>query len=487
MTQATPLASGQNITKQHPSFADQQLRWKLPLTLLGGTQAMRLARENYLPKGRNEQEDSYEDRLNGTVLDNYFKRTVMSLADLPTGQPVVINEPDELGQILLENADRQGTNLTRYTNRCLSDMAVFGMSHTLTTYPTAPQRKEGEEEPAPMTQQQRLDADIRPYFIRIPPDCLFWWDHNDLGDLTEIRYEEKAQDSYAINLRSQQGGAATKMEIGIQENSRVVQWTPSMVTRWKRDQNAWAVESETVNALGYIPLRTAYAGQPIAPFVIDPPLETLADLNGLHWRQSSHQLQIELVNRNPLLVMRDLVPADVQAFSVGPYTAIAIDKSNADNAIEFIETAGKAVELGRAGLEALEKRMEGLSQAPLTLRPGNPMTATEVIVNDAKSVSDLESWTNELENTLKDASGDASQWETSRFEPAEINISRDFETLPNAGHLDAIAEDYEVGAITLETYLYERSRYGLYSDEFDPKAEAERVRQAQPAPTSADE
>lgn len=477
MTQATPLVSGQNITKQHPSFIGQQLRWGLPLALLGGTQAMRLAREIYLPKGRNERKEQYEDRLNGTVLDNYFKRTCTSLADLPTGQPVVINEPNELGQILLENADRQGTSLTRYTNRCLFDMSVFGMSHTLTTYPVAPKPQQGAPEPAPMTQQQRQDAGIRPYFIRIPPDCLFWWDHNDLGDLMEIRYEEKAQDSYAINFRSQQGD--TQRVTGIQEKSRVVQWTPNLVTRWKRDRNTWAVESETVNALGYIPLRTAYAGQPLAPFVIDPPLETLADLNGLHWRQSSHQLQIELVNRNPLLVMRDLAPTDVQAFSVGPYTAIAIDKSSADNAIEFIETAGRAVELGRAGLEALEKRMEGLSQAPLTLRPGNPMTATEVIVNDAKSVSDLESWTNELENALKDASGDASQWESSRFEPAEINISRDFETLPNAGHLDAIAEDYEIGAITLETYLYERSRYGLYSDEFDPEAEAERVRQAQ--------
>ena len=466
---------------EHPALLAMRPRWVLPLLLLGGTEAMRLAGEAYLPRGEEEDKKQWQKRLNGTVLYNYYARAVSNLSSLPTGEPSTIREPTPLQEDMIEDIDRRGQTLTQYVRDCLADLSVFGMAITLTSYP----RKPTDDDDRPMTVAEKKDLGMRPYFIRVPPADLVSWDHDDRGRLIHFVYRETTR--------------RKRSAYQLAEVHAVIEWTPSECFRWELQGTnhqddpggVWAMVDQVPNELGYIPVRVAYAGQAIAPFTVDPPLEELAELNGQHWRDRSAQNGVERVTRNPLLVINDVQASDTQKFSVGPYTALAINKpapAQRSDALTFIESDGKAAQIGRELLKTLEDRMESLSVEPLTLRHSAP-TATQIMVDDSRSVSDLQSWVKSLESSLGLAFEDAANWEGEP--PAEdrpaVSISKDFATLPNTGMLEAVERDYELGTITLETYLYERARYGVYSDEFSPEEEARKVQAADNNDNDADE
>ena len=453
---------------EHPGLLAMRQRWVLPMLLLGGTESMRAAGEEYLPRGEEENEKDWERRRDATVLYNYFTRAINNMASMPTGEPTTIHEPTPLQDEMTVDVDRMGKNLTKYVRDCLWDMSIFGMAITLTSYPKMPMMLGEDDEEKTLTMAEKRALDIRPYFIRVPPVNLISWDHDNRGNLTYFAYRETTQ---------QRRGVYQIVNV-----TAIVEWSPHGTRRWELEDKIWTMVEETEHDLGLIPLRVAYAGQEIAPFTADPPLEELAELNGQHWRDRSAQNGVERVTRNPLLVISDVQKADTQKFSVGPYTALAINKPNMQGgeSITFVESEGKAAQVGRELLRAIEDRMESLSVEPLTLRHAAP-TATQVMVDDSRSVSDLQSWVKALESELGRSFVDAETWEDARMSDMDapaVNISKDFATLPNSSLIESVERDYEMGAIVLETYLYERKRYGVYSDEFDPVEEAAKAKAA---------
>ena len=104
---------------------------------------------------------------------------------------------------------------------------------------------------------------------------------------------------------------------------------------------------------------------------------------------------------------------------------------------------------------------------PLQRQSGNP-TATQIAVDAAQNVSDLEAYVMLLERGMSSALQLASRWQGLNMEAPEVKISQDFGFVFGVEkELQEIREDYKLGAIDQRTYLWERKRRGLYSEDMD--------------------
>ena len=418
------------------AYNDMQQRFKLPVTLMGGTQAMRLAAQEYLPQMSRETNERYRDRLNSTVLYDAFKHTVDSMAGRPFGQPVQLGAgATPFYEDFIQDVDLAGTDLTSFGRELLSDMLVYGKCHFLVEYPNTYRLQSALGRA--LTVADERDLGIRSYFVRVSPD-------------------------------------------------QVIGWRGDRVGVWEQTDNEdeWRMVDEPYpNTLGQIPLVTVYANRQ-ALLKAYPPLEGLGYLNAKHWQQQSYQDQIEKVARVPMLFFKGFADEDIAAVEVGPYKLFGNRNSESD--IKMVETSGDAVRVGRESLKDLVEQMESMAMQPLQRTPGNP-TATQIAVDAAQNVSDLESYVMLLERGLSQGLAFAAAWQGLPAEEPEVKINQDFGfTFGAEKELAEIREDYKMGAIDQQTYLWERKRRGLYSEEMDISEVMENIENDATASLDAD-
>jgi hypothetical protein len=458
------------------AYNDMQQRFKLPVTLMGGTQAMRLAAQEYLPQMSRETNERYRDRLNSTVLYDAFKHTVDSMAGRPFGQPVQLGAgATPFYEDFIQDVDLAGTDLTSFGRELLSDMLVYGKCHFLVEYPNTYRLQSALGRA--LTVADERDLGIRSYFVRVSPDQVIGWRGDRVGGrerLEQVRIRFSVIEPSASSAWDET------------EKNFVAVFTPEFIEVWEQTDNEdeWRMVDEPYpNTLGEIPLVTVYANRQ-ALLKAYPPLEGLGYLNAKHWQQQSDQDQIEKVARVPMLFFKGFADEDIAAVEVGPYKLFGNRNSESD--IKMVETSGDAVRVGRESLKDLVEQMESMAMQPLQRTPGNP-TATQIAVDAAQNVSDLESYVMLLERGLGQGLAFAAAWQGLPAEEPEVKINQDFGfTFGAEKELAEIREDYKMGAIDQQTYLWERKRRGLYSEEMDISEVMENIENDATASLDAD-
>jgi len=439
------------------AYNDMKSRFQLPADLMGGTQAMRDAAQLYLPQMPKESNDRYRTRLLQSVLYEAYRHTVDSMTGRPFGQPVQLGTGAQpFFEEFIEDVDLAGTDLTSFARELLRDLLVYGKCHILVEYPNTAMLsgRLGRR----LTIQDESQLGIRSYFVRVSPEQVIGWRGARVGGrevLEQVRIRTTMIEPSEDNQWSQE------------ERDYVAVLTPREIQMWgqNEDTDEWRLVDEPyVNTLGEIPLVTVYANrqQLLTSY---PPLESLAYLNAKHWQTQSDQDQIEKVARVPMLFFKGFADEDIQSVEVGPYKLFGNRSPESD--IKVVETNGDAVRVGRESLNDLVEQMESMAMQPLMRKPGNP-TATQIAVDAAQNVSDLEAYVILLEKGLQQALDYAARWQGLALEPPEVKISQDFGFVFGAKEeLAEIREDYKLGAIDQRTYLWERQRRGLYSEDMD--------------------
>lgn len=439
------------------AYNDMLARFKLPSTLMQGTQGMRLAAQEYLPQMSRESNERYRNRLNSTVLFEAYRHTVESMAGRPFGQPVQLGAgAAPFYEDFITDVDLAGTDLTSFGRELLRDMMIYGKCHFLVEYPNTYrlQSKLGRA----LTIADEHEWGIRSYFVRVSPEEVIGW----RGD--RVAGREKLEQ---VRIKFSVVEPSASNPWGEDQRDYVVVFTPELIEVWQEEEGAddWEMVDEPYpNTLGEIPLITVYADRQ-ALLKSYPPLEGLAYLNAKHWQNQSDQDQIEKVARVPMLFFKGFADEDIAAIEVGPYKLFGNRNSESD--IKMVETSGDAVRVGRESLKDLVDQMESMAMQPLQRTPGNP-TATQIAVDAAQNVSDLESYVMLLERGMSQGLALAAAWQGLPAEEPEVKINQDFGFVFGAEkELAEIREDYKMGAIDQHTYLWERKRRGLYSEEMD--------------------
>ena len=433
-------------SKTSSAYDVMEPRINLVNMLMAGTDALRAAGEDYLPKHSAESDANYNERKARSVLVNYFRRTVESLVGKPFSKEVVLGEdmPAPLKE-LAEDVDRQGNNINVFARRAFQDGLVKGLTHILVEFPNT-----AVEQPQTLEDEKQLGA--RPYFVLVPHE-------NVLAAYSE--YREGCEVLTHVRIWEEETRRDGFDEVTIQ---RVRVLEPGRWELWRKmARNKWEKEDEGVTTLSYIPLVTFYADREDF-MVAHPPLTDLAHVNISHWQSGSDQRNVLTVARFPMLAGSGLNEEE-SVVKIGPRQLLTT--ISADGKFYYVEHSGAAIESGRLDMKDLEAQMAMLGVELLT--KSGDMTATAKSIDTAENLSMLQAMILIFADTLERAFQIAAEWlSLGKDAGGSIKINTDFGlSLNDATDLTTLQAARTAKEISHETFIHELQRRGVLSEDFD--------------------
>ncbi len=445
---ATPIAAYNRMAKH----------WELPLTLMGGTMAMREAARKYLPQEAKETSPEYAKRLSRTILFNAFRRTVRILGGMPFAKPATLkDETAPRFEAMEDDVDLQGRDLTAFSHALLQDILTHGLAHILVDFPSTGGR---------LVTGARTTA-ARAYFAQINPSSLIGW------RATRVDGKETLE-----QIRIYESAWVPDGDWGEKKVERVRVVEPGGYTVWeKQDDDRWLAGETVPNTLKKVALVTVYANR-AGTLQATPPLEDLAWLNLRHWQSQSDQDNILHVARVPILHGAGFKKGELTGTEIGASRAIRSNDPNAK--LEYVEHSGKGIGAGREDLLDLENRMQVMGAELLVKKPGT-QTATAKAIDTAESISDLQSIVRKLESGLEQAFELAGEWHGERGLPVGVDIHQDFGmSMADASDLQTLLQSRLAGEVSQRTFLAELKRRAVLTDSLDVDEEITRIQTEAP-------
>lgn len=438
--------------------------WALADALIGGTRAMRAARQALLPKWPNEDKDAYECRLATAVLFPAYARTVSTLAGKPFSKPVTVGEdvPSKLVEWLAD-CDQQGRDIHTFASDVMECAVGKGLCGILVDYP----QSEGVRT---LADEQSLG--LRPYLVHIQPEQLLGWraERNASGwGLAQLRFMESVQEP--------SGEFAT---VDVQQ-VRVLE--PGLWATYRQNEKKdWVLFGDGVTSLASIPFVPVY-GQRTAFMEAKPPLIEVAHLNVAHWQSASDQQTILHVARVPLLftkMLGDTVGPDGKPVQITVGANTGLNGNAPESDAKFVEHSGAAIGAGREDLQDLEERMRQAGAELLVLSPGK-VTATQVNTENAIGMCALQRMVLGLEDALDQSLQLMADW-VGEAEGGHVTLFNDFGALNMTDASSQIVMSLaSAGQISNETAFHEQQRRGVISADVTWEDEQERIEAQGPA------
>ena len=450
--------------------------------LMGGTDAMRAAGQEYLPKMEAEEQREYDARLGCSTLFPAFERTVQTLSEKPFSRPLVVGD-DVPGQIKehLDDVDMQGRNLHAFAGDCFKQALADGLAGILVEFPTA----EGAPALASgvRTQADERRAGLRPYWVLVRAHQLLGWraqrveaaGEGEEGGwkLTQLRLMEQVEEDEGAF------GAAEVDQVRVLEPGKWAVYRKSAAT------SKWELHDDGITTLAEIPFVPVYTGR-TGFMQAKPPLLELAHLNVKHWQSQSDQDNILHVARVPILCAvgvedgRDdkgnTVPWQLK---IGASSAVRIHSP--EGRLEWVEHTGAAIDAGHQSLEQLKEEMRQVGAELLVIKPGQ-ITATQVNTESAVGQAPLQRMTNDAEDALAAALAlHAKYLRLDGGKGGTVGLFKDFAALSlDAASLDLVFKMAQSGKVSDQTLHEEAQRRGVLRAEVSWEEEQERLEEQGP-------
>lgn len=486
VSQGTQLTKPQDVTSTTPAYDDMYKRWDLINKLMGGTEAMRLARQNYLPQNSGEDFTSYVRRLNKTFLYEAFLIAINTLSGKPFSEDVVVNADVLKGPLkdYIHDMDKLGNDITTFLRSGFRSGLAKGHVHVLVDY--------SNTQGATVSLAQKAALGHRPYCVKIDVENLTGWRYEMEGNvpvLTQVRIRE------VVSRNSGQWGEVLDIQYRVFE--RIVSNGVPLVA-WSLytssiDQTTgvkvWSKTDGGYTSTKQIPLVTVYFSNKEGIMETRPPLMGLAHLSVEHWQSSSEQRNILNVARCPIWFFagyNDVTGGDdgapAQQVTIGPDRMIRSDDPNAKFSI--VEHSGAAIAAGRQDLLDIEARMAHCSTEMLA--PGNlvQMSATESTHENNGEDCLLASMVKACEDGATTILGLMYEYEAQEPPAGKlITINTSFGLEPqDAADLQTLYQSRMTGMVTHATYLKELKRRGVLSPDTDLVSELSGAKEEGPVP-----
>lgn len=364
-----------------------------------GTLHLRSKSTAYLPQEPREDPQAYAIRLSKALLVNLTERAINGLVglvfstepqlsdDVPvsmagqeeaaanpeTGQPA---QPEIEGQ--LENCDLAGTHWTVFAKELFSDALHDGHAFLMTDMP--PALGEGA------TKADEMRAGRRPYWVKYKADQAINWRLDSRGRLAQITFEECSLEP---------DGEYGEKEVYRYRVLRPGSW--ELYRKAEQDgRSVLFLESSGLTApVTEIPVSVCY-GKKKAPLISSPPMLDLAEVNLLHYQESSdYRIYLRIASR-PLLWFRGRdLSKTVEV--IGPYSVFDVAENGQ---AAFAETTGAALGAARQDLKDMEDYMGVLGLSMLTQQTPQK-TATEERGDQVRELSELATAAQSLKDCLE--------------------------------------------------------------------------------------
>ena len=437
-------------------------KWKLINTLLGGTEEMREAGEEYLPRHAEETNDGYDERLQAAVLYNLTDQTINTLVGKPFSEGLKLGEdvPEKIVNEILPDVDLQGNNLEIFCKNWFEDGLSKAFSHVLIDFPRPQPRNDG----LPRTVADDLAAKLRPYWIHIKPESVIFARSETINGqevLTHVRIMEEECEMEGFC-------EVYKQRIRVLEPGKVTIYVPVE----NKGKVVWVLEDEWLTGISYIPMVTFYANRK-GLMLGKPPLLDLAYLNVAHWQSSSDQRHILTVSRFPILACSGASEEDSSPIVVGPNKVLY--NPDPSGRFYYVEHTGSAIAAGREDLKDLEDQMSTYGAEFLKKKPGG-QTATARALDSAEASSDLGSMVRAFEDAVAQALDITAEWLKLKVPGGTIQLTREFDLQQNeAPGLDTLVKARAARDISRDVFLESLRLRDILPEDFDTELNQEQL------------
>jgi len=457
---ASPATTSYAYDRMAPS-------WAVVDTLLGGTESMRAAGENYTPRHSEETDEGYRARLQSAVLLNMVEQTLDTLSGKPFSEPMKPSEdvPALVTDTILDDVDLQGNNIDVFAHQLFRQGMAKALVHVLVDMPRPePVAAVEGAAPAPRTLADDREQGVRPYWVMIKPEALLY------ARASIINGTEVLQHVRILEIFYEEDGFAEveKVRIRVLEPGLVKIYAP-VEKKTSGQKEEWSLEDEWATGLDYIPMVTYYADR--TNFMEGkPPLLDLAWLNVAHWQSTSDQRNILKVARFPILACEEANSEDSETIVIGPNKVLF-----GPGKFKYVEHTGSAIEAGRKDLEDLERVMSGYGAEFLKKRPGGG-TATARALDSAEASSDLSAMSVVFEDTMAQILAFTSDALNLGTDGGEVEVVKDYqieELDPQA--LEFIKYMREKNDLSRKAVIAVAITHGFLPEDFDEEEDWEQV------------
>lgn len=424
--------------------------WDLYDALCGGTRAMREAGELYLPKEPKEESGQYEARLARSFLHDAFSNTVDRLVSKPFAKPVTLRGtvPDKL-QLIESDTDLAGNNLTWFAREVFRAALKYKVTYVLVDMP---QKRENP------TAADDMNPAFRPRFVHVTPRQLIGKKYGPDGKLTMVRIHERVIEA----------GKYSQKEVDFIRVITDTGWELHKRVVGEDNKAKWVLNDSGNHTYGAVPLYEFKVAE-------KPPLDGLAHLNVAHWQSMSDQRNYLRFIRIGILFGKGITAEEQsKGIIIGPNRMYTAENKDAD--LKFVEHTGQAVGAGREDLKDLEGRMEIAGLQPMVRKDGSA-TATEKVLDEGKTSSNIQSWARSLEGFLQVLYTVAAKWmKVNLPKDFKVDVYDDFGLSARATEdLQLIIEAWEKKLLTTQTALEEIRRRGILPETLDVADEIKRL------------
>lgn len=190
-----------DLTKQHKDFMNMKSRWELCKDFAEGEHAVHEARDTYLPRLTDEEDDAYKLRLRMTPVFGAFWRTVIGMHGMLFRKPPKAEVPAAIAS-LFEDIDCAGTSMQGLAQEVAEEALVLGRVGLLVDYPTAPEN-------ITLADAQRMK--LRPLISVYEATSIYNWREtraNGVTTLTQVRLIEEVEnqsveDEFSVKCEKQ--------------------------------------------------------------------------------------------------------------------------------------------------------------------------------------------------------------------------------------------------------------------------------------------
>lgn len=429
--------------------------------LMGGTTAMRQARETYLPKFGKESTVAYEARLRSSWLFNGFRKTVRDMTGRVFSKPIELDDAPEQIEEWCENADLQGRDLSTFARQVFEDaLAGPGISYIMVDAP----RREGV-----ITRAQAQSQNLRPYLIHLKAEDILGWKTEVINNVTTLS-QLRIMEEYVEADPKDEFAEVRKPQVRVLDRINGAGVVSRIFRKGERDTWLEVAELATVTDLPEITVIPVYINR-TGFFTGAPLLDDLADINIAHWQSQSDQRNILHYARVPILFGAG-VP-DTAIGVIGASSAVIAE--NPEAKLMWVEHSGKAIEAGRQDLKDLEFQMETFGLQLLVARPGS-QSATGEALDANKETSILAMTADQLQDALEQALKWMAVYGGLGEVGASATVNKDFGvTMMTAQDVAVLLNAVTAGELSRETFLSEMARRGFIRSDIKPDEEAERI------------
>ena len=330
-----------------PEYKRMQWAWFKINSVLAGTEAMRQAKD-LAPQHAGEDDEVYEERLRGTVLENFLSITLETMANRLFRKPVSVGEdvPPQLVE-MFKDVDGDGSTLQVFLHDWFQDAFRAGFSYTLTDMPAI--REEDKEK---RTKADDIAERRWPKWRIIPAE-----------NMIEARMAEANGRRVCVMARFWEKYKVYTNDFIVEEKDRVRVLYPGRWETWI-DENAdqpgrkpkWVINASGTMDTTEVMIEPFYAGKKLGDGECKPSLEDLADLNIRYWQSSSDQTSILTVARFPIMACSGVTQEKGRSLVVvGPRRILST--RDPQGKYYYVEHSGNAIASGTADLDRLAERM----------------------------------------------------------------------------------------------------------------------------------